>query len=154
LIIILGRNHYPQDIEMTVEKSHPALRPSSGIAFSLDIAGKERLVVAQEVERSYSRKLNADEVIKAILQAVSEQHDLQAYAVLLVKTGSLPKTSSGKVQRSACRGEFLAGTLDIVADWCVNPQHKIKFRSLEAEVKTLWQKLQSGQHSEKVSENV
>jgi acyl-CoA synthetase (AMP-forming)/AMP-acid ligase II len=154
LIIILGRNHYPQDIEMTVEKSHPALRPSSGIAFSLDIAGQERLLVAQEVERSYSRKLNADEVIKAILQGVSEQHDLQAYAVLLVKTGSLPKTSSGKVQRSACRGEFLAGTLDIVADWCVNPQHKIKFRSLEVEVETLWQKLQPCQHSEKVSENV
>ncbi|MEH2361771.1 fatty acyl-AMP ligase [Nostoc sp.] len=154
LIIILGRNHYPQDIETSVEKSHPALRPSSGIAFSLDIAGQERLVVAQEVERSYFRKLNAGEVIKAILQAVSEQHDLQAYAVLLIKTGSLPKTSSGKVQRSACRSEFLAGTLDVVADWCVNPEYKIKFRSLEAEVESLWQKLQQGQHSEKVSESV
>ncbi|MBG1261231.1 fatty acyl-AMP ligase [Nostoc commune] len=152
LIIILGRNHYPQDIEMTVEKSHPALRPGSGIAFSLNIAGQERLVVAQELERSYLRKLNADEIITVILQAVSEQHDLQVYAVLLLKTGSLPKTSSGKVQRSACRGEFLGGTLDVVADWCVNPQHKIKFRSLEAEVETLWQKLQPSYQSEKVSE--
>lgn len=154
LIIIFGRNHYPQDIEMTVEKSHPALRLGSGIAFSLDIIGQEKLVVVQEVERSYLRKLNVDEVIKAILQAVSQQHDLQVYAVLLLKTGSLPKTTSGKVQRSACRREFIAGTLNIVADWCVNPQHKIKFRSLEEEIESLWQKLQPSQHSEKVSESV
>ncbi|MGF2036848.1 MAG: fatty acyl-AMP ligase [Nostoc sp. CmiVER01] len=145
LIIILGRNHYPQDIEMTVEKCHPALRPNSGIAFSIDIANQERLVIAQEIERNYLRKLNADEIIRTIVQAVSEQHDLQTYAVLLLKTGSLPKTSSGKVQRSACREAFIGGSLDVVADWCVNPQHKIKFRSLETEVETLWQNLQSSQ---------
>ncbi|MBW4667893.1 MAG: SDR family NAD(P)-dependent oxidoreductase [Cyanomargarita calcarea GSE-NOS-MK-12-04C] len=122
LIIIQGRNHYPQDIELTVEKSHLALRPSYGAAFSVEIAGEEKLVVAQEVERSHLRKLNVSEVIATIRQAVAEQHDLQVYAVLLLKTMSLPKTSSGKIQRSACRAGFLAGNLDLVGDWIAIPQ--------------------------------
>lgn len=142
LIIILGRNHYPQDIEQTVEECHPALRPGCGAAFSVEIANQERLVIAQEVERNYLRKLNADEVIKTILRAVSEQHDIQVYAVLLLKIGSLPKTSSGKIQRSACRAGFIAGSLDVVTDWSVNPQHKTKFQSLKAEVESLLQQLQ------------
>lgn len=149
LMIICGRNHYPQDIELTVEQSHPALAPGCGVAFSIEIANQEKLVIAQEVERHYLRKLNIDEVIKAIVQAVSEQHDLQAYAVLLLKTGTIPKTSSGKVRRSACRSDFLAGNLDIVADWSINPQYKVEFRSLSVEVESLLQQLQKGQQSEK-----
>ncbi|MFB2771430.1 fatty acyl-AMP ligase [Pelatocladus sp. BLCC-F211] len=142
LIIILGRNHYPQDIEQTIEQCHPALRLGCGAAFSIEIANQERLVIAQEVERNYLRNLNADEVFKAILRAISEQHDLQVYAILLLKTGSLPKTSSGKIQRSACRSGFLAGSLDVVMDWSVNPQHKTKFQCLNAEVESLLQQLQ------------
>lgn len=122
LIIIRGRNHYPQDIELTVEKSHPALRSNSGAAFSVEVLGVEQLVVVQEVERSYLRKLNVDEVIGVIRRSVAEQHDLQVYAVLLLKTMSLPKTSSGKVQRSSCRVGFLSGTLDVVDYWSVSPQ--------------------------------
>ncbi|MBD2364924.1 fatty acyl-AMP ligase [Anabaena minutissima FACHB-250] len=148
LMIICGRNHYPQDIELTVEQSHLALTPGCGAAFSVEIANQEKLVIAQEVERHYLRKLNPDEIIRAILQAVSEQHDLQIYAVLLLKTGSLPKTSSGKVRRSACRDEFLAGSLEIVADWSINPQYKIEFRSLEVEVESLLQQLQKHEQKE------
>ena len=143
VIIIRGRNHYPQDIELTVEQSHPALRSNAGAAFSVDFAGEEKLVVAQEVERSYLRKLNANEVIGAIRRAVAEQHDLEVYAVMLLKTVSLPKTSSGKVKRSACRAGFLAGTLDVVADWSANPQYQTKFRDLETEVESLLQKVQT-----------
>jgi acyl-CoA synthetase (AMP-forming)/AMP-acid ligase II len=114
------------------------LRLGHGAAFSLNIFGQEKLVIAQEVERqNYVRKLNADEVIKAILRAVSEEHDIQVYAVLLLKPGSIPKTSSGKIQRSACRAGFLDGSLDVVTDWSMNPQHKTKFQSLNTEVKTL-----------------
>ncbi|MCV3212501.1 AMP-binding protein [Plectonema radiosum NIES-515] len=112
IIIIRGRNHYPQDIELTVEQSHPALKPGSGAAFEILFDGSEQLVVVQEVERSYLRKLNVEEVVEAIQTAVSIQHELQVYAVVLLKTGSLPKTSSGKIQRHACRREFLAGTLN------------------------------------------
>lgn len=117
LIIIWGRNHYPQDIELTVSESHPALRPEWGAAFSVEVDGIERLVITQEVERSSLRHLNVDEIVTAIRQAVSEQHDLQVYAIALLKTVSLPKTSSGKVQRHLCRANFLANRLNIVGEW-------------------------------------
>ncbi|MBD2534575.1 fatty acyl-AMP ligase [Nostoc flagelliforme FACHB-838] len=114
LIIIRGRNHYPQDIELTVEKSHPALRPGCNAAFTVDIKGEERLVVVQEVKRNYLQKLNLDKVIGDIRQALTAQHGLQVYAAVLVKTGSVSKTSSGKIQRYACRAKFLDGTLDVL----------------------------------------
>ncbi len=117
LIIIRGRNHYPQDIELTVERSHPALRSNSGAAFSLDVNGKEELVIVQEVERTYLRSMNIDEVVGSIRQAITRQHDLQIYAIVLLKTASIPKTSSGKIQRRACRSGFVAGTLNVVGSW-------------------------------------
>jgi acyl-CoA synthetase (AMP-forming)/AMP-acid ligase II len=144
VIIIRGQNHYPHDIELTVEKSHAALRPSCGAAFAVEIKGQERLVVVQEVERSYLRKLNVSEVVSNIRQAVTAQHDLQVYATVLVKTGSIPKTSSGKVRRHACRNGFLNGSLNVVEDWSENPQCKTKFKHLQAEVESMIEQLASG----------
>lgn len=141
VIIIRGQNHYPQDIELTVEKSHPALRVGCGAAFAVDIKGQERLVIVQEVERSYLRKLNVKEVVESIRQAVAGEHGLQVYATVLVKTGSIPKTSSGKIQRYACRSGFLAGTLNVVEDWSENPENKAKFLHLQAEVESMFQEL-------------
>jgi len=117
VIIIRGNNYYPQDIEMTVQESHAALRPGCGAAFAVEVNREERLVVVQEVERIYLRKLNVNQVIGAIRKAVSEQQGLQVYAVLLLKTASLPKTSSGKVQRRACKAKFLSGSLETVGEW-------------------------------------
>ena len=59
----------------------------------------------------------AEEIIAAIRRAVAEQHDIEVYAIRLIKMLSLPRTSSGKVQRHACREAFLAGSLEIVAEW-------------------------------------
>lgn len=120
LIIIHGQNHYPQDIELTVERSHLALRSGCGAAFSVEDEGMERLVVAHEVERNYLRKLDVDEVVNAVRQAISQQHDLRVSAVLLLKPGSLPKTSSGKIQRHACRIGFVEKTLKTVGEWQQN----------------------------------
>jgi acyl-CoA synthetase (AMP-forming)/AMP-acid ligase II len=117
LIIIRGRNHYPQDIEATVERSSSVLRPGLGAAFSIDGPEGEALVVVHEVERTHLRNLDVEAVIGHIRQAVSEEHELMAHAVVLLKTGSLPKTSSGKVQRAGCRKNFLAGALDAVGQW-------------------------------------
>ncbi|HEY0734854.1 MAG TPA: amino acid adenylation domain-containing protein [Herpetosiphonaceae bacterium] len=114
LIIIRGRNLYPQDIELTVEQSHFALRPGGGAAFAIDVDDEERLVVVQEVERQH-RKADVDEVAAAIRAAVAEQHEAQVYAVALLRPGSVPKTSSGKIQRHACREGFVQGTLDVIA---------------------------------------
>jgi acyl-CoA synthetase (AMP-forming)/AMP-acid ligase II len=112
MIIIRGRNHYPQDLELTVEKSHPALRPAHGAAFAVEVNGEERLVIVQEVERGYLRGLDVKEVLGDIRQAIQEEHEINAYAIILIKGGSIAKTSSGKIQRSACRSMFLAGTLE------------------------------------------
>jgi acyl-CoA synthetase (AMP-forming)/AMP-acid ligase II len=112
VIVIRGMNHYPQDIELTVEKSHPSLRPGCGAAFAVEVAGAERLVVAQEVAGHHRPDVAA--VAEAVRQAVFEQHELQVYTVVLIEQGSIPKTSSGKIQRHACRADFLAGTLHVV----------------------------------------
>ncbi|MBV8135324.1 MAG: AMP-binding protein, partial [Deltaproteobacteria bacterium] len=117
MIVIRGYNFYPQDIELTVEKSHQALRPTSTAAFSIEVDGQEGLVVVQEVERTHLRKLDANEVITTIRLAVAEKHELQPHAVLLLRPGSIPKTSSGKLQRRACKARWLGGSLEAVAEW-------------------------------------
>ncbi len=131
VIIIRGRNHYPQDIELTVEQSHQALKSGAGAVFGVEIDGQEQLVIVQEVERTYLRNLDVDRVVEAIQTAVSQFHELQVHAVLLLKTGTIPKTSSGKIQRHACRAGFLAGTLNALntintADKAINPQAQSK----------------------------
>ncbi|MFD2169210.1 amino acid adenylation domain-containing protein [Tumebacillus lipolyticus] len=113
LIIIRGRNHYPQDIEATVENAHLALRKGAGSAFSVTVEGEERLVVAQEVDRHH-RNVQVDEIASAIRQLVAEAHGVQVYAVLLLKFGGIPMTSSGKVQRHACREGYLNGSLVLI----------------------------------------
>ncbi len=116
LIIIRGRNYYPQDIELTVQQSHAGLQPDGGVAFSIETEteteteAEEQLVIVQEVTRQ-NRRPNIDEVAQAIRQAVSTEHDVSVYAVVLIKPGRLPRTSSGKVQRYLCRAKFQADEL-------------------------------------------
>jgi acyl-CoA synthetase (AMP-forming)/AMP-acid ligase II/acyl carrier protein len=124
LLILWGRNHYPQDIELTVQNSHPALRIDAGAAFAIDRDRQEYLVIVQEVERTALRELDVEAIVTAIRQAVSEQHEISVFAIALIKPASIPKTSSGKIQRQACRDQFLAGSLDIVDSW-TQPQSDI-----------------------------
>lgn len=107
LIIIDGQNHYPQDLELTVEKSHSAIRPGCCAAFSIEAGGREQLVVMAELDRRY-RHLDRNEILKAVRQAIAEQHDLQLWRLSLIGTGEVPKTSSGKIRRQACRDNFLS----------------------------------------------
>ncbi|HYC89367.1 MAG TPA: amino acid adenylation domain-containing protein [Thermoanaerobaculia bacterium] len=116
LIIIRGRNHYPHDIEQTVEQSHPALRAGCGAAFPVDVDGEERLVAVQEVDRHY-RTEGGDELAESIRRRVADEHEVPLHALLLIKTGMIPKTTSGKIQRSLTRQMFLDGTLPVVARW-------------------------------------
>ncbi len=115
LIIIRGTNHYPQDIELTVERSHPELRPGCTAAFTIDIEDEEQLVIVQEVR--HSRNIDTDDIFQHIRQAVSEHHDLQAHTIVLIKARTINKTSSGKIQRSATRNDFLNDNLKEVARW-------------------------------------
>ncbi|UCJ13788.1 MAG: aminotransferase class I/II-fold pyridoxal phosphate-dependent enzyme [Phormidium sp. PBR-2020] len=111
LIVIRGRNYYPQDIEFTVEKCHVSLRGNSGAAFAVEIDGEEKLIVIQEVKREYIRKIKIDEVKRHIRRAVSTEHEIQVYDIVLIKTASIAKTSSGKIQRSLCKQKYLASEL-------------------------------------------
>jgi acyl-CoA synthetase (AMP-forming)/AMP-acid ligase II len=108
VIIIRGINHYPQDLEDTVQASHPALRRHGGAAFSiLDEHGEERLVVVQEVERTQMRRVSIDDIEGAIREAVATKHELAIQDILLIRPGNLPKTTSGKIQRGRARHLFL-----------------------------------------------
>jgi 8-amino-7-oxononanoate synthase len=118
LIILHGVNLYPQDIELTVSHCHPRLRPDAGAAFTIDTDGRERLVIVYELERRTQGDLA--EVFSAIRRAVSAEHDILVEAIVLIKAGSIPKTSSGKIQRHACRNGYLAGSLEIVGQWQIS----------------------------------
>lgn len=115
LIIVRGVNHYPQDIELTVEHCDPGLRPNSGAAFSFERGGRTFLAVVQELERG--PQTDANSVVESIRMAVAKEHELQLDAIVLVRAGSVPKTSSGKIQRHACRRGFLDGHLKVVKQW-------------------------------------
>jgi amino acid adenylation domain-containing protein/FkbM family methyltransferase len=120
LIILRGRNVYPQDIELTAELSHPALQPGSTAAFAMQVDGEERLAVMVE-RRPRSRPdlgEGIESVAPAVRRAVAEEHEIQVHAVVLVPPGTVLKTSSGKVQRRACRELFLAGQMESLGVSC------------------------------------
>ena len=115
IIIVRGVNRYPQDIESTVENCDERLRSGGAAAFAVDHWDREHLVVVCEVERR--RGYHWDKLLEKIRTAVNTEHDLPPDAIVLVRHNSVPKTSSGKVQRHACRREFMEGTLKEVARW-------------------------------------
>lgn len=115
VVIIRGMNHYPQDIEWTVEQCADALHARTGAAFSVEVGQEERLVLVQEVGADSPEK--RDWLLETMREAVAREHEIPAYAVVLVREGSIPMTTSGKVQRRACRQQFLSGTLDVLAEW-------------------------------------
>jgi acyl-CoA synthetase (AMP-forming)/AMP-acid ligase II len=106
LIILRGKNHYPHDIEATVAMSHPLLRRDCGAAFSVDVTGREELVVFQEVKRQTTPE-KVIEIKSAIRQALAEDRAIKPHAIVLFKPNTIPKTSSGKIKRAACRADFL-----------------------------------------------
>lgn len=119
VVIVRGRNHYPQDIEHTVQHAVPGLRLGGGAAFSVVDGGNERLVVVQEIERTHLRQFDAGAAAQQIRAAVVAVHEIPLDALVFIKPASLPKTSSGKIQRRECRTKFLHRELAEVAsfDW-------------------------------------
>ncbi|OJT19749.1 peptide synthetase [Archangium sp. Cb G35] len=114
LIILRGRNLHPQDLELSAERAHRAVRAGCCAAFAVDVQGEERPVLAAEVDARDG--LDATAVVEAIRRAVSEEHAVHLHAVVLLRARTIPKTSSGKIQRRACREGYLAGELEVVAD--------------------------------------
>ncbi len=117
LLVFWGLNHFPEHIEQTVEQCHPAFRANSGAAFAVKVNGCDRLVVAQEVERSYRHQIKAQDVVESVRWQVFDQHFVDVYAIVLLRPGGIPKTSSGKIQRSICRDKYRSGELDSLDEW-------------------------------------
>ncbi|MEO6026330.1 MAG: AMP-binding protein [Candidatus Binatia bacterium] len=111
LLIVRGRNLYPQDLEQTAALAHPSLRPGGGAAFAVDAgSGDERIVVVHE-----SNAACADEAVAAadaIARALASEYDVRPQAIVLIPPRTLPKTSSGKVRRRACRDAYVSATLE------------------------------------------
>ena len=114
VLIIRGVTHYPQDIEATVADSHPALRRDFGAVFSVvDANGTEQVILVQEVERTQRHALVEDEVVAAAKAAVANNHEVALHKVVLIRPGTIPKTTSGKIQRNLTRLRWLEGSLEV-----------------------------------------
>jgi acyl-CoA synthetase (AMP-forming)/AMP-acid ligase II len=113
LIIVRGRNHYPQDIENTVVGVSPAIRPGTCAAFSVDSGAEEKLVLVLEMPRPRPERL--DVLAGDIRQAVVGAHEVQVSSIVLVRAGAIPRTSSGKARRLECRDRYVAGALERLA---------------------------------------
>jgi len=114
LIIVRGRNHYPQDIEHAVEDACGLVRAGSIAAFAVDVEGRERVVVVAELERGRRDPAEIASAFEAIRRRLATEHELSVEAIVLVRPNSVPKTSSGKIQRHACKRQFLEGSLEVV----------------------------------------
>ncbi|MFJ7209119.1 amino acid adenylation domain-containing protein [Streptomyces sp. NPDC098789] len=114
LIIVRGRNHYPQDIEQSVSAVHPALRANCGAAVQVELAGTAELVIVQEVSRDHQDG-DLSALARAVREAVAEAHGIRPAAVVLIRAATLPRTSSGKVQRHVCAASYREGDLTALA---------------------------------------
>ncbi len=124
LIIIRGSNHYPQDIEWTVQRTHAAVRGQTGAAFSIGQDGIEKLVVLQEINRKHPSAKDLDQVISEVVVQIADEHELDVFDLMLLKRGAIPKTASGKVRRQASRQAYLLNQLTPLAQkrsWEKNP---------------------------------
>ncbi len=122
LIIIRGRNYYPQDLELTVEGAHPALQPHAVAAFTITQDDEEQLVIAAEIARTQVRAIDTETVLAAIRRTISQEYQLAVSAILLLRPGRMLKTSSGKLQRRAMRQAYLEGALESIAHWTHSPR--------------------------------
>ncbi len=117
MMIINGRNYYPEDIELTVVEAHKYLQKYGSAAFLAEEHGKERLIIVQELRKNFIRSYNKEEIVKAVKQHVYDRHELIVDAVVLISTSSIPKTTSGKVQRFRVREHYLNNELKIIDSW-------------------------------------
>ncbi|HET6345055.1 MAG TPA: AMP-binding protein [Myxococcota bacterium] len=116
MLIIRGENYWPQDFEATLEQAHESIRPGFTAAFGLEEGGDERLVLVAEL--TYSEPQTAavyNEILNKIHEAISVRHEMAPHTIVLIKKNTIPKTSSGKIQRQQCKRLFVDGELVVVS---------------------------------------
>ncbi len=123
VIVLRGYKYYPQDIELTVERQHPAIRAGCVAAFALDGGDGETVGVVMELDPRQlpidreSRQRTFTEIVEAVRAAVATEHGVMLSVVAMAMVGGVPKTSSGKLRRSACRDALTDGSLEELARW-------------------------------------
>jgi acyl-CoA synthetase (AMP-forming)/AMP-acid ligase II/acyl carrier protein len=117
LLIIRGRNHYPQDIEFTASNAHTSLHLDNAAAFTIDIDNQEKLVIVQEVQRTAMKSFDAESCAQLIRNAVAREHGIETFAIAFIRFASIPKTTSGKIQRSACQQLFTDKAFTLIGEW-------------------------------------
>lgn len=118
LMILRGLNHYPQDIEHSLDQSDLGLRTGCGAAFSVSEDGEEKLRIVWEVNDLLAADVaELERIVSRMREVISKHHEIHVSGIVLIKKGSLPKTSSGKIQRQACKQAYFSGSLDILFEW-------------------------------------
>ena len=152
LIIVRGRNYYPHDLEWTAEQAHPGLRRGCGAAFSIESQTGERVVLVYEIEKKLPESDMA-EVMRCVRRALADEYELEVHHVVLVKSGTIPRTSSGKIQRHACRADFTSGQLAVAGtstlgtneeEQNVEPLSEIPRTQVEIQLADIWQEVLGG----------
>jgi acyl-CoA synthetase (AMP-forming)/AMP-acid ligase II len=124
LIVVRGANHYPQDLELCLERDEPRLKAGGSAAFAVDGEGGEAVVLVAEVAPACREAMRGDagrELVEELREKVGREHELPIAAIVLLEPGRLLKTTSGKVRRQACREAFLKGELATVFHWQREP---------------------------------
>lgn len=154
LIIVRGRNYYPHDLEWSAQQAHPGLRRGYGAAFSIEDKTGERVVLVHEIEKQVPES-DLAHVVKCIRRVLADEYELEIHAVVLIKPGTIPRTSSGKIQRSACKTAFEAGQLAVVRVSALDSDRDIETdgtsnespqTSIETRLADIWQEVLGGPH--------
>ncbi len=118
VVILGGRNYYPHDIEVAAERSHESLHPGFAAAFSVPDGGRERLVLVAEVTRHHKHDADAA-LFHAVRTGLAATIGVVPDEIVLIRQRTIPRTSSGKIQRRACRAAYMSDALDVIARWRV-----------------------------------
>ncbi|MBS0184104.1 MAG: amino acid adenylation domain-containing protein [Nitrospira sp.] len=153
LIIVRGRNYYPHDLEWSAQQAHPGLRRGYGAAFSIEGKTGELVVLVHEIEKQVPES-DLTEVVRCIRRALADEYELEIHTVVLIKSGTIPRTSSGKIQRGACRAAFESGRLAVVMASTLDlaPEaetdgapSKTPQTTIEKKLADIWQEVLGGQ---------
>ncbi len=136
LIIVRGRNHHPEDIEATVERSHPSVRLSSTAAIGIDDDGEEQLVLLVELEKNGARE-DIAAVTESIRSEIAFQHEIEPARIVFLQAGTIARTSSGKIQRASCRAAYRERTLSVIQAASAAPMTEAIVSDLRAEIARL-----------------
>lgn len=117
LLIIRGRNHYPQDLELSCAQSAESLQMDNSAAFTLDNESGEKLVLVQEVSRSHRKDFDSDKTAQLIRNNIAKQHGVEVSAIAFIRFASIAKTSSGKIQRHKVKQQYTADKLNVIDLW-------------------------------------